>query len=526
MLRQIIHQTRRFQLKPRLLARYKSDSPENDNSSKDEYLLRGDLGMTGIHLDEIDQIMSDEALQPIDTYYPNVEFNPQARKPLTGHNVVVIQPWVAYANYDGFTDPELQLEESVSLSNTIHNWNVIGKKIVFARYLNRKEIVGRKAFNELKDLILSHNGVSAVMFGVELLSGVQLATLEKELKLPVYDRFTVVLNIFRQHAKTREAKIQLALAELPYIRSHLREIHESSEFSSSSESVKSLVGGAGERFYHQRLNILKKRENRLKNLLEDFRKHRDVTKKRRMDKEVPIVSIVGYTNCGKTSLIKFLTQDDRLEPKDQLFATLDVTVHTGQLPTHKTVLYIDTVGFISRIPNLLIEAFSATLKDVQDSDLIVHMLDVTHPDHKLQHATVIKALEALRVPKNLLESILTVGNKSDLIREDTPPDTLPNCDILVSATKGSNIQELVSRIDQQLSNSFKHEICEIRVENGGTKYSWLRKNSTLLECRADETDGNYLICRVSMSPASIGRWQKLYGRDSLVTRQYAQEKRQ
>lgn len=525
MLRQIIQKIRKFHPQPTLLARFKSDLPQNDNSSKkDDSLLREDLGMTGIHLDEIDQIMSDEALQPIDIYYPNVELDgSRVRKPLTGHNVVVVQPWASHTNFDGYTDPELQLEECVSLGNTIHNWTVIGKKIVFTRFTHRKEIVGRKAFDDLKNLILSHEGASAVMFGVELLSGVQLATLERALNLPVYDRFTVVLNIFRQHAKTREAKIQLALAELPYIRSHLREIHESSENSSAGESIKSLVGGSGERFYHQRLNVLKRRESRLKNLIEDFRKHRDVIRKRRIYRDVPIVSIVGYTNCGKTSLIKFLTQDGRLMPKDQLFATLDVTVHTGQLPTNKTVLYLDTVGFISRVPNLLIEAFSATLREVQDSDLIVHMLDITHPDHKLQYETVLKSLGALKVPKNLMDSILIVGNKADLLPEGASLDTLPKCEILVSATNGSNIDGLVSKIDKRLSASLKHEICEIRVENGGRKYSWLRKNSTLLECRADESDGNYLICRVSMSPISMGRWQKLYGKDSLGSRQYAQE---
>lgn len=520
MLRQITHQPRRFLPKPSFLAQLKRKLSQNDNSPKDESQLGQDLDITGIHLDEIDRIMSEEALQPVNTFYPNITVDrSQARKPSTGHNLVVIQPWDAYANFDESTEPELQLEECVSLGNTIHNWNVIGKKILFTKYLNRKQIVGRKSFDGLKELINNYEGASAIMFGVELLSGVQLATLERELKLPVYDRFTVVLNIFRQHARTKEARIQLALAELPYVRSHLREIHESSEYSSATESLKILVGGVGEKFYHQRLNILKRRENRLRSLLEEFKKHKDVTKGRRKNREVPVVSIVGYTNCGKTSLIKFLTQDDRLVPKDQLFATLDVTVHTGQLPSNKNVLYLDTVGFISRIPLLLVEAFSATLKEVQASDLIVHMLDATHPDHRLQYKTVIKALETLRIPKSLLESRLTVGNKVDLVQADAPSETLPSCDVFVSATIGSNMNELVSRIDQKLMTNLRHEICEMRIENGGSEYSWIRKNGTLLDCRPDEADGNYLICRVSLSPAALGRWSKLHGKDSLISQQ-------
>lgn len=520
MLGRTIYQTRRFLPKPSFLAQPRRNFSENDNSSRDESQLGQDLAITGIHLDEIDRIMSEEALQPVDTFYPNLNVDrSQSTKPLSGHNLVVIQPWDAYANFDETTDPELQLEECVSLGNTIHNWNVIGKKVLFTKYLHRKQIVGQRSFDSLKELINTYKGVSAVMFGVELLSGIQLATLERELKIPVYDRFTVVLNIFRQHARTKEARIQLALAELPYIRSHLREIHESSEYSSASESLRILVGGVGEKFYHQRLNILKKRESRLRNLLEEFKKHRDINKGRRKNREVPVVSIVGYTNCGKTSLIKFLTQDDRLVPKNQLFATLDVTVHTGQLPSNRNVLYLDTVGFISRIPLLLVEAFSATLNEVQESDLIVHMLDATHPDHRLQHKTVIKALETLRVPKNLLESKITVGNKVDLVQADEQSETLPSCDVFVSATKGLNMNELVSKIDQKLVANLRHEIHEIRIENGGSKYTWIRRNGTLLDCRPDEADGNYLICRVSLSPAALGRWFKLHGKDNLISQQ-------
>lgn len=506
-----------------------SDSTSHGSSGSDylkgDNLLKQDLNLTGIHLDEIDHIMSDQALKPVNEYYPKLEVDPlRMTKPMEGHNVVVIQPWVNYANFSDFTDPELQLSECVSLANTIHNWNVIGKKIVFANKLNTRQLVGPKSFEDLKEHILSHQGVSAVLFGLECLSGVQLSTLERELKIPVYDRFTIVLNIFRQHARTKEAKIQLALAELPYIRSHLREIHESSEYSSSAQSLKTLVGGVGERFYHQRLNILKRRERTLRHYLDEIRKQRELTKKQRKKTDFPVVSIVGYTNSGKTSLIKYLTQDESLVPKDQLFATLDVTAHLGQLPSAKSVLFIDTVGFISRIPSLLIEAFSATLKEVQESDLIVHILDVTHPDHRLQHTTVMKALSSLKIPRELLESKLTVGNKVDLLEEGVSLEThfsdtgaLPNCDLTISIKRARNLDKLVQMMDQRLASNLKHEIKMIRVENGGKKYFWLRKNATILDCQVDATDGNYLICRASMSPPARGKWIKFFGTGDFIS---------
>jgi len=469
-------------------------------------------------LDEIDEIMVEGALSPLDRHYPNLQVHEDSdtkTQPSVGHNVLVLQPWAAHANFDLTTDPELQLEECVSLANTLKNWKVIDKRIVFAHSLKRKQLLPPKAFAELKDTIHSTQGVSAVMFGVDVLSAIQLRTLEKELQLAVFDRFTTVLNIFRQHARTKEAKIQLALAEIPYIKSHLREVHESSEFSSTAESLKMIVGGAGETYYHRRVDILKRRENRLRYLLEEVRQQREKTRRsRRKNAEMPIVSVVGYTNSGKSSLIKYLTCDDKITPKDQLFATLDVTVHTGQLPSNRSVLYLDTVGFLSRIPTLLIEAFSATLKDVQESDLILHILDISHPDHKLQYATVIKALESLKVSKNLLDTRLTIGNKVDKLDHPDPRidlSDLPRCDLQVSVTSCRKMDELVKLIDTQLLSNLRHEILILRVENGGKKYNWLRKNTTINECQPDPEDGNYLICSCIFSPAFLGRWKKQFG---------------
>lgn len=496
----------------------------NDNyNNKDEKSLKEDISLTGIHLDDIDKIMSSDALDPIN-YYPKLDVDPlRLTKPLQGHNIMVIQPWESYMNFgQEMTDPQLQLDECVSLCNTIQNWNVVSKKIIFSRFLKKKTLFSQKLFAELKDEIIHQPGASAVFFGVEVLSGVQLKTIEQELKMPCYDRFTVVLNIFRQHARTNEAKIQVALAELPYIKANLREIHESSEYSSTSESIKTIIGGISERHYHQRLNILKRREQKLRGLLEKMQNQRDLAKKSRRKSNVPIVSIVGYTNCGKTSLVKYLTSDEKVIPQDQLFATLDVTTHGGNLPSVSNVLYQDTVGFLSRIPILLIEAFSATLKDVQDSDLIVHVLDITHPDSRLQYSTVLKALESIKVRKDQLRSKITVGNKIDLITQDELERRVqsigaPRCDLYVSIINGTNMPALVEAIDRGLSSNLRQLDVKIRVSNGGADYLWLRSNTTIKGCSVDEKDGNFLVCCVSMSPTAIGRWSKRFGLEGVLT---------
>lgn len=485
-----------------------------DGQSKDELLLDKDLCLPGIHLDEVDKLMEEGCLKPMERYYPNLYIEQDAtRKPFEGHNLMVIQPWLNFTNIGpDNTDPDIQLEECVSLGNTIHNWKVVDKKIIFSQHIHKKHVFGPKTFAQLKDHISSQPGVSAVFFGVELLSAIQLGTIEKELQMPVFDRFTVVLNIFRQHARTREAKIQLALAEIPYIKSHLREIHQSAEYQSSANPLKMLVGGSGEKQYHQRLAILKKREQRLKSVLTDLQRQREINRKSRRKLQWPVVSVVGYTNSGKTSLIKHLTADESLQPRNQLFATLDVTIHKGQLPSCKDVFYVDTVGFISKVPKLLVDAFSVTLQEVRESDLILHILDVTHPDWKLQYTTVMKSLTSLQIPNLLLSSKITVGNKMDLIdSEDRSRELVANCDINISILKNINIDRLVNRLDKQLKKNLDHEEFVLRVENGGMKYSWLMRNTSIINCEADENDANYLICRVSMSPVVRGRWKKLFG---------------
>lgn len=497
-------------------SRHFSKSALTCSDRNEEDWLSQDLNLGSIQLEDVDSLMSDDLAAGL--YYPNVDVDKsQARRPTDGHNLVVVQPWDSYANFDEYTDPNLQLAECVSLGNTINNWKVIGKKVVFSKHINKKQIFGPKGFEEFKEFVHSHPGVSAVFFGLEVLSGIQLATLERSLRLPCYDRFSMVLNIFRQHARTKEAKLQVALAELPYIRSHLREIHESSEYSSTSESLKTLIGGTGEKFYLRRLDILKKRERRLRSLLLDLKSQREILRQQRSRQQVPTVSIVGYTNSGKTSLVKFLTGDSSICPKDQLFATLDITAHKGRLPSSGDLVYVDTVGFISRIPTLLVEAFSATLRDVQVSNLIVHVLDISHPDQRLQYATVINALKSLEVPKLLLDTKITVGNKVDLLNETTTLEEAKNCDFQVSITKGQNMEDLATEIDSRLSGNMGYKVIDFRVENGGQKYTWLRKNGSILNCELDSNDANYLICKVNMKISTMGRWRKKFGLEDILT---------
>lgn len=160
------------------------------------------------------------------------------------------------------------------------------------------------------------------------------------------DRFSVVIQILRMHASSRESRLQVAMAEIPYIWRQLGD-H---------------LGIRGKLSDSQKL-LLKTREKKIKSELDEVRGHRQLIRKRRFQKNFPIIAVVGYTNAGKTSLIKALTNEESMQPKNQLFATLDITAHGGVLPCNLDVIYMDTIGFMSDIPTGLIECFVATLED-------------------------------------------------------------------------------------------------------------------------------------------------------------------
>lgn len=198
---------------------------------------------------------------------------------------------------------------------------------------------------KLKRKVRGDPRITSVFINVGTLKIAQREELECVFQVPVFDRFNIVMLILKRHAISKHAKLQVALAEVLYLQSRQKRIDNS-----------------GIAFETRKL-MLQKRENKLKRAIEKLRHHREHTRQKRKEMDYPIVAVVGYTNCGKTSLIKALTEDAKLTPKDQLFATLDVTLHAGVLPSKMRVLYVDTVGFISNIPTTLIECFVVTLED-------------------------------------------------------------------------------------------------------------------------------------------------------------------
>jgi len=267
-----------------------------------------------------------------------------------GQRIFILQPYIKWGREKKRnTSPELQMAESKALINTLSNWHVVGTKYAPLLTLQKKKLLGTGGMNDLKEQISRCGNATGIFVSTNMLKFVQIAQLEQILGLPIYDRYSIVIHIFREHAKSAEAKLQVTLAEIPYIR---KKIFETCVTKSGRINVTETTK-----------LLLDSKEKKLKNKLKKLQQHRQIIRSNRKKHGFPTVAVVGYTNAGKTSLIKALTNDSVLQPRDKLFATLDTTAHEGILPCRLKVLYMDTIGFIQDVPETLIEPFIVTLED-------------------------------------------------------------------------------------------------------------------------------------------------------------------
>ncbi|XP_068389941.1 putative GTP-binding protein 6 isoform X1 [Eschrichtius robustus] len=262
------------------------------------------------------------------------------------------------------TRAEWQVVEAQALVHTLDGWSVVDTVVVPTKTPGRKLIFGRGTSERLTEKIRGSPEITAVFLNVERMAAPTKKELEAAWGVRVFDRFTVVLHIFRCNARTKEARLQVALAELPLLRSHLK--NDVAHLGGRGGGSRHIMG-SGESFLQVHQRLLKDKEAKIRKALDKLRRKRLLLGQQRRRREFPVVSVVGYTNCGKTTLIKALTGDAAIQPRDRLFATLDVTARAGRLPSRLTVIYVDTIGFLSQLPHSLVESFSATLEDVRRS---------------------------------------------------------------------------------------------------------------------------------------------------------------
>ena len=243
------------------------------------------------------------------------------------------------------------------------------------------------------------------------ISPIQQRNLEKIWNVKLIDRTHLILEIFADRAVTREGKLQVELASLSYQRTRLVRSWTHLE---RQRGALGFIGGPGETQIESDRRAIDKAIIRLKKQLEKVIKTRFLHRKSRKKVPYPTIAFIGYTNAGKSTLFNLITNSN-VYAKDQLFATLDPTMRLLELPSKSKVIISDTVGFISDLPTELIAAFRATLEEVLDADLIIHIRDVSHKNTEQQKLDVLKIVSELCIDKTKIENMLEVANKIDLL---------------------------------------------------------------------------------------------------------------
>jgi len=423
--------------------------------------------------------------------------------PGMGHRVMVIQPDIKRGprSYK-MSHRMLKLEETCALVRTLPNWRVVTKNVVRTDQDLKKGFFGRGNFEMLIGQIRGNSAISAVVLGIDRLNTGQLRVLQEAWGLPVFDRYTIVLQIFKEHAQSKEAKLQVALAEIPYIKFRLDLIHGSEDPN---------VDMFGDNMPRDKRNfMLRTRESKLRKELNKLHTSRQDIRRERQENNVPTVAVVGYTNSGKTTLIKALTDDMSMMPQNHLFATLDVTSHEGVLPSKMKVTYMDTVGFITDMPTTLLDAFRSTLEDAMSADVVLHLRDASHPDRRLQIVSVHETLRKM-LSEEQIGRVIDVYNKVDLLEEEELNELDPGI-LPISAVTGQGFAELGQHLNKALIATSGQMEKTFKIPNSETMLAWLQKEAAVSEVKPDPTNSQFLLVHVLISKKAYGKFQSKFSR--------------
>jgi len=358
---------------------------------------------------------------------------------------------------------EDSLEELAQLARTA-GIEVVGSTIQRLDRPQPATLIGKGKVEELKAL-KGELKLDVIIFDEEL-SPRQQRNLEEELDLKIVGRTALILDIFAKHARTHEGRLQVELAQYEYRLPRLTRLWTHLARQVGGTAARGRPGGVGVRGPGETQLETDRREigrriAHLRQQLEEVRTHRRLYRRRRRRAAIPVVAIVGYTNAGKSTLLNSLAGSDILV-EDKLFATLDPTTRRVPLPNGRVALFTDTVGFIQKLPTQLVAAFQATLEEIAEADLLLHILDITHPHLREQSLAVEETLRQIGADARPL---VTALNKIDLL---TSSDNLPllaeiarrypNC-VPISALEGSGLDLLLTRVEEVL----EEELIPLRV---------------------------------------------------------------
>lgn len=325
---------------------------------------------------------------------------------------------------------------------------VIGQMTQNLEKFNPKYLIGKGKVKEIKEMA-ENLEADAIVFNDEL-TGIQLRNLEDTIKKKVVDRTNLILDIFALRASTYEGKLQVELAQLEYQLPRLLGIKGWSRTGGGIGTR-----GPGEQIIETDRRRLLREIDKIKEKLNKAKKTRDTTRSKRMNSKIPTVSLVGYTNAGKSTILNRIKEDDSKEVfvKDMLFATLDPNSRKARLLSGREFIISDTVGFVSKLPTKLIEAFKSTLEEIKYSDLIVHVIDASSKDLEIAYDTTMNILQEIGIKD---KKILTVFNKSDKIdlNSTTIPLKIKSQKIYISAKNDPDMNKLLKSIEENLPEQY------------------------------------------------------------------------
>lgn len=438
---------------------------------------------------------------------------------------IVVHPEIAPGNTTDAPDNrvrEARLEEAVGLALAI-DLDIAHAEAFTVKNPKPATLIGGGVVEQISDVLksLHHADEDAprpVIIVDAQLTPVQQRNLERAWEAKVLDRTGLILEIFGARARTREGRLQVDLAQLTY---QLGRLVRSWTHLERQRGGVGFMGGPGETQIETDRRLIRQRIDKLKKDLADVSRTRDLHRAARRRVPHPVIALVGYTNAGKSTLFNRLTESE-VDAKDQLFATLDPTMRGLTLPSGRNAIISDTVGFVSNLPHELVQAFHATLEEVIEADIIIHVRDVAHLDTEAQKSDVLKVMAELSVvpvggaandddiatAKPVLEAL----NKIDLL-DDAEQQFVTNrarlgnqAAVPISAMAGTGCAALLDVVDDILTSHYLSRTIALAFEDGAA-LAWLYERAEVLS-RSDGEDGVHLDLRIA--PDVAARFEKKF----------------